>query len=70
MTKVLCQDCSIEYEVKSDEAEEDGILPTFCPFCGFETTDELDFEEEDYSDIVEEDDLDEWDNWHPDDRLG
>ena len=67
MTNVVCPDCDIEYQVKSREAEEDGVFPTFCPFCGYETTDELDFEEEDYSDVTEGDD---WDDWHPDDRFG
>ena len=68
MTNVVCPDCDIEYQVKSSEAEEDGIIPTFCPFCGFETTDELDFEDPDYTDARDEDN-DDWDNWHPDDRF-
>jgi hypothetical protein len=63
MTNVVCQDCDIEYAVKSKEAEEDGIIPAFCPFCGFETTDELDFEEPNYSGA--KDDEDDWDQWHP-----
>jgi uncharacterized Zn finger protein (UPF0148 family) len=68
MTNVVCPDCDIEYQVKSSEAEEEGIIPSFCPFCGFETTDELDFEEDDYTNARDEDD-DDWDNWHPDDRF-
>jgi hypothetical protein len=67
MTNVVCQDCDIEYMVKSKEAEEDGIIATFCPFCGFETTDELDFDDPVL--ITSDDDEDDWDNWHPDDRF-
>jgi hypothetical protein len=66
MTNVVCQDCDIEYAVKSKEAEEDGIIPAFCPFCGFETTDELDFGKPNLKTLDDEDD---WDNWHPDDRF-
>jgi len=58
MSKVICADCDIEYEVRSKEAEEDDILPTFCPFCGFETKDDLDFNDDDYPD----DDYD-WDEY-------
>lgn len=56
MTKAVCQDCDIEYEVKSAEAEEDGIIASFCPFCGFETTDELDFNNDNYDSWSDEDD--------------
>ena len=56
MTKAVCQDCDIEYEVKSTEAEEDGIITSFCPFCGFETTDELDFSDDNYESWSDEDD--------------
>ena len=64
MTQAVCPDCDIEYEVKSQEAKDDGIIPVFCPFCGFETTDELDFEEPNYSGAKDENE-DDWDQWHP-----
>ena len=65
MTNVVCQDCDIEYAVKSKEAEEDGIIAAFCPFCGFETTDELDFDDP----VLMTSEEDDWDNWHPDDQF-
>ena len=52
MSRVVCPDCDIEYEVKSKEAEEEGIIPEFCPFCGFETKEDLNFSDATY----EEDD--------------
>ena len=65
MTRAVCPDCDIEYQVKSDEAEDEGIIPAFCPFCGFETTDELDFDEPNYSEVEDDEDDDDWDKWHP-----
>jgi len=58
MSKVICTDCEIEYEVKSKEAEEEGVLPTFCPFCGYETRDDLDFNDSGYSNEYEWDEYD------------
>jgi hypothetical protein len=58
MSRVVCPDCDIEYEIKSKEAEEEGIIPEFCPFCGFETTEDLDFSDDTYE---EDDELDLWD---------
>ena len=62
MSNVVCQDCDIEYAVKSKEASEEGIIASFCPFCGFETTDELDFGDPNYANAKAEDDWDE-DDW-------
>ena len=60
MSRVVCPSCDIEYEVKSREAEEEGTIPHFCPFCGFETTEDLDFT----GDTYEEDDV--FDIWSDD----
>ena len=47
--KISCPSCEIEYNLVSTEAKEEGIDPKFCPFCAYESTDELDFDEPDYS---------------------
>lgn len=65
--KMTCPSCDIEYSLTSNEAKEEGIEPLHCPFCGFETAQELNLSEPDYSDAEDEDD--DWDNWHPDDRF-
>ena len=61
MTKVVCPDCDIEYEVKSVEASEYKLLPTFCPFCGYETTEDLDFSDDTYDSRYDEEMYDEED---------
>lgn len=58
MSRVVCPDCDIEYQIKSREAEEEGIIPHFCPFCGFETAEDLDFTTDKYE---QDDEFDIWD---------
>jgi len=67
--KISCPSCDIEYSVKSVDAEDEGIEEKYCPFCGFESTRELNFEEDqaDLFDTKKED----WDDdeWHPSDMF-
>lgn len=62
--KTTCLSCDIEYNVISTEAKEEGISSKYCPFCGFENKEELNFQEPDYTNTVDED-VDDWDDWHP-----
>lgn len=43
--KITCTSCDIAYRVISDEAEDQGIDTQFCPYCGEEDAEELDFED-------------------------
>lgn len=62
--KINCPSCEIQYNVISPEAKDEGVEPQYCPFCGFETAEELDFDEPKYDDVIDEDE-DDWDDWHP-----
>ena len=59
--KSTCPSCDIEYNIISTEAKEEGIDPQYCPFCGFENKEELNFQNQNYGD--------DWDDWHPNDSF-
>lgn len=65
--KISCPSCSMEYEVRCQEAKEEGIEPSYCPFCGFESSDELDFNES--KGVYSNGDSDDWDDWSPHDQF-
>jgi DNA-directed RNA polymerase subunit RPC12/RpoP len=49
-----CSNCTTKYTVEWDENEQD-LLPSTCPFCGFEVEEEFD-----EPDIPEEAEHDSW----------
>ena len=67
--KVQCPSCDIEYTIKSQDAEDDGIEALYCPCCGFETKGDLDLSNDATQLGFYDEDDDDWDNWHPDDRF-
>ena len=41
--KHTCSSCNVLYRVISDEADDDDLEAIYCPFCGEEQIEELDF---------------------------